>query len=116
MLRFMLSQPSIERRSAMRLSISAGSRVGIAMPGSGTPSGPHRRRKRSNGSCGGFSSGMGAFLGGREKLLHLGLAGCRVLVAQLDERAAERLLEQQVAREVGARAVERACRAQQEAH
>src|SRR5688572_27738828 len=115
MLRFMLSQPSIERRSAMRLSISRGSSVGMAMPGSGTPSGPHRRRKSSKGSCGGCS-GMDASFAVVEKLAHLGLAPRGVLVAQVDESAAEALLEQQVARKVRARAVERAGRAQDETH
>src|SRR5919109_421062 len=98
MLRFMLSQPSIERRSAMRLSISFGSRVGMAMPGNGTPSGPHRRRKNSNGSGG--DSGMDASFAVVEKLPHFSLAPHRVLEAEVDERAAERLLEQQIARKV----------------
>src|SRR5262249_44076522 len=118
MLRFMASQPSTERSSAMRFSISAGSRVGIAMPGSGTPSGPHRRRNNSNGSCGdwsviGFPSDSGSDL---EQLLHLVGAARGVLVAEVDQRAAERFLEQQVAGEVRPRAVERACRAQDEAY
>src|SRR5688572_13021402 len=115
MLRFMLSQPSIERRSAMRLSISLGSSVGMAIPGSGTPSGPHRRRKSSNGSCGGWS-GMDASFAIVEKLAHLGFAPGGVFVAQFDERAAEPLLKKEVAREVGARAVERSAGAQDEAH
>src|SRR5437773_9154194 len=106
MLRFMLSQASIERRSAMRLSSSCGSRVGIAMPGSGTPSGPHSRRNISNGSCGGGAgSAIGVAFRIVEEFLHLGLARRGVLVAQVDQRPAERLLEQQVARQVGARAV-----------
>src|SRR3954470_9414027 len=108
MLRFMLSHASMERRSAMRFSTSFGSKVGIAMPGSGTPRLPHRRRYISNGSCGGFSSAMGRFFRRREELLDLGLAADGVLVAQVDQRAAERLLEKQVAREVRARAVQRA--------
>src|SRR5215831_18408292 len=126
MLRFMVSQPSIERRSAMRFSTSCGSSVGIAMPGSGTPSGPHRRRNISNGSgrvwpenpaFGSFgSSAMGGALGLLEERLHLGLARDRVLVAEVDEGAAERFLEQQVARKVRAGAVERPGRAQDEAH
>src|SRR4051794_35708055 len=116
MLRFMLSQPSIERRSAMRFSISAGSSVGMAMPGIGTPSGPQRRRKSSKGSCGGGWSGMDATFAVVEELPHLGVAAHGVIVAELDQRAAEGLLEQQVARKVRARAVERARRAQDEAH
>src|SRR5262245_33711338 len=116
MLRFMLSQPSTDRSSAMRFSTSFGSSVGIAMPGRGTPSGPHSRRNISNGSWGGFSSAMGSLLGRPEELAHLGLARHRVLVAEVDQRAAERLLEQQVASKVGARAVQGAGRTQDEAH
>src|SRR5262245_25815009 len=115
MLRFMLSQASTERSSAMRFSTSFGSKVGTARPGIGTPSGPHRRRNISNGSGGG-SSAMGLILSRAEELAHLGLARHGVLVAEVDERAAERLLEQQVARQVRARAVERAGGAQHEAH
>src|SRR5207247_9837996 len=104
MLRFMLSQASTERRSAMRFSTSCGSKVGIAMPGSGTPRLPHKRRNISNGSCGGApSSGIGPFLGRIEELAHLGLAADGVLVAQIDERAAERLLGQAIARRGRAR-------------
>src|SRR3954463_9397514 len=110
MLRFMASHPSIERRSAMRLSISLGSRVGIAMPGIGTPSGPQSRRKSSNGSCG--WSGMNASFAIVEKVPHFGFPALRVLVAKVDQRAAERLLEQEVACEVRARAGERAGRSQ----
>src|SRR6185295_11002680 len=98
MLRFMFSQPSTERSSTRRFSTSAGSRVGIDMPGSGTPSGPHRRRNISNGSAGGVSA-MRALLGRSEELSHFGLARHGVLVAEVDQRAAERLLEQQVARQ-----------------
>src|SRR3954467_13132101 len=117
MLRFMLSHASTERRSAMRLSTSFGSNVGIAMPGSDTPRLPHSRRYISNGSCGGgVSSAMRGFFGRREELLDLRLAADGVLVAQIDERAAERLLEEQVARQVRSRAVERAGRLQDEAH
>src|SRR5688572_8112747 len=120
MLRFIVSQPSTERSSAMRFSSSAGSSVGIDMPGSGTPSGPHRRRNISNGSCGGVSAMDLAFWarsgGDFEQFLHLGGPAHRVLVAEVDHRAAERLLEQQVAGQVGAGAVERAGRAQDEAH
>src|SRR3954468_10528146 len=105
MLRFMLSQASTERRSAMRLSSSFGSKVGIAMPGSGTPRLPHRRRYISKGSCGGASSAMDSFFGRREKLLNLGFPADRILVTEVDKRAAEGFLEQQVAREVRARAV-----------
>src|SRR5688500_1274770 len=115
MLRFMLSQASTERSSAMRFSTSCGSKVGMAMPGSGTPSGPHRRRNISNGSGGGVCSAIG-FLGGVEEGPHFRLAGHGVLVAKVDQRPAERLLEQQVAREVRAGAVERAGGAQDEAH
>src|SRR5688500_20359400 len=115
MLRFMLSQPSIERRSAMRLSISLGSSVGMAIPGSGTPSGPHRRRKSSNGSCGGWS-GMDASFAIVEKLAHLGFAPGGVFVAQLDERAAEPLFEKEVDRGVGARAGECFAPGQEGAH
>src|SRR5688572_32734725 len=104
MLRFMLSQASTERSSAMRFSTSCGSKVGTARPGSGTPSGPHRRRNISKGSCGGMSSGMDAALLQAEEFAHLGLARHGVLVAQVDERAAERFLEEQVARQVGPRA------------
>src|ERR671914_2178486 len=116
MLRFMLSQPSMERRSAMRFSISFGSSVGIAMPGRGTPSGPQRRRKSSKGSGSGGCSGMDASFAVFEKLAHLRLARECVLVAELDERTAERRLEKEIAREVGAGPVERAGRAQDEAH
>src|SRR3954466_13517463 len=118
MLRFMLSHASTERRSVMRFSTSCGSKVGIAMPGSGTPRLPHRRRNISNGSCGGGAWSAMALdgLGRVEEFAHLGLAADRVLVAQIDQRAAERRLEQQVAREVGARAVEGAGRLQHEAH
>src|SRR5262245_17467084 len=121
MFRFMVSQPSIERRSVMRFCTSSGSRVGIAIPGIGTPSGPHRRRNISNGSaCGaGLESGwsaMGGAFGGLEERLDLRLARHCVLVAEVDEGAAEGFLEKQVARKVRARAVERAGRAQDEAH
>jgi hypothetical protein len=58
MFRLTCSQDSTERSSAMRLSTSFGSSVGTAMPGTGRPSGPHRRRKISKGSCGGFDSAM----------------------------------------------------------
>src|SRR3954468_5839328 len=116
MLRFMLSQPSIERRSAMRFWISAGSSVGMAMPGTGTPSGPQSRRKSSKGSCGGGWSGMDATFAVVEELAHLGIAPHGVVVAEVDQRAAERLLEQQVARKVRARAVEGAGRSQDETH
>src|SRR6185503_9766737 len=47
MLRFMLSHASTDFSSAMRFSTSCGSKVGTAMPGSGMPSGPHRRRNIS---------------------------------------------------------------------
>src|SRR3982751_4986567 len=100
MLRFMLSQASTERSSAMRLSTSCGSKVGMAMPGSGTPSGPHRRRNISKGSCGGLSSGIRFFLGGIEQFAHFCLAADGVLVAKIDERTAERALEKQIARQV----------------
>src|SRR3982751_5862342 len=118
MLRFMFSQASIERISVMRFSISFGSSVGIAMPGSGTPSGPHRVRNISKGSCGGLEgeSAMGVAFGVVEELPHLGFARGGVLVAEVDQGAAKRFLEQQVARKVGARAVERARWAQNEAH
>src|ERR1043165_6695733 len=100
MLRFMPSQPSTERSSTMRFSTSCGSRVGIAIPGSGTLSGPHSRRNISNGSRGGLSSsGIGSFLGRREEVAHFRLARHGVLVTEVDERAAERFLEEQVARE-----------------
>src|SRR6185503_18132496 len=49
MFRFMLSHASSERSSVMRFSTSFGSKVGTAMPGIGTPSGPHSRRNISNG-------------------------------------------------------------------
>src|SRR4051812_41232335 len=94
MFRFMLSHASTERRSAMRFSTSFGSSVGIAMPGSGTPSGPHSRRNISSGSLG-VESAMG-FLAGVEEFAHLGLSRLRVLVSQVDQRAAERSLEQQI--------------------
>src|SRR3954462_5508776 len=91
------------------------------MPGSGTPSGPHRRRNISNGSDAGApglegSSGMGGTFGGLKEGLHLCLASYGVLVAEADEGAAERFLEQQVTRKVRAGAVERAGRAQDETH
>src|SRR5258708_3900575 len=109
MLRFMLSQASTERRSAILFSTSCGSKVGIAMPGSGTPSGPHSRRNISNGSWGGvLSLAIGPFVRRVEELAHLRLSADGVLVAEVDERAAERFLEQEVAREGRARAVERA--------
>src|SRR3954466_8231433 len=117
MFRFILSHASTERRSEIRFSISFGSSVGIAMPGKGTPSWPQSRRYISKGSCGGGGGGvsaMGAF-GSVEEFAHLGLAHGGVLVAQVDERAAERLLEEQIAREVGTRAVEGTGRTQDEA-
>src|SRR5437868_15350272 len=98
MLRFMLSQASTERRSAILFATSCGSKVGIAMPGSGTPSGPHRRRNISKGSCGGAGSAIGPFLRRIEELLQLGFAADGVLVAQIDQRAAERFFKQQIAR------------------
>src|SRR5262245_29537465 len=100
MLRFMLSQASTERSSAMRFSTSFGSKVGTAMPGTGTPSGPHRRRNISNGSCG-VSAMRPPFLAffQPEELAHLGGARLGVAVTQVDQRLAERLLEQQVARQ-----------------
>src|SRR5439155_16257063 len=118
MLRFMLSHASTERRSVMRFSTSCGSKVGIAMPGSGTPRLPHRRRNISKGSCGGGAWSAMALggLGGVEEFAQLGLAADRVLVAEIDQRAAEGLLEQQVAREVRARAGERPGGLQEEAH
>src|SRR5712671_700103 len=108
MLRFILSHASIERRSVIRFSTSFGSSVGIAMPGSGTPREPHRLRYISNGSCGGRDpeSAMGVAFSFIEELPDLGLARHRVLVAEVDQRAAERLLEQEVARKIGARAVQ----------
>src|SRR5512135_2539603 len=45
---------------------------------------------------------------------HLGLAGHRVLIAKVDQRAAKRLLEEQVTRQVGARTAKRAGGPQQE--
>src|SRR4051812_40220623 len=93
MLRFMLSHASTERRSAMRFSTSLGSKVGIAMPGSGTPRLPHRRRYISKGSWGGVSSAMRCFFDRREELLDLRFSADRVLVAEVDQRTAERLLE-----------------------
>src|SRR5258708_33659497 len=118
MLRFMLSHASTERRSAMRFSTSCGSKVGIAMPGSGTPRLPHRRRYISKGSGGGVFSSAMAFggLGRVEEFAQLGLAADGVLVAEIDERAAEGLLEQEVAREVRARAAQRPGGFQEEAH
>src|SRR5688500_15615948 len=116
MLRFMASHASTDSSSAMRFSTSCGSKVGTAMPGSGMPSGPHRRRNISKGSCGGVLSAMGPIFFDSEEFAYLGFARHGVLVSQVDERAAERLLEQQVARQVGARAVEGASGAQHEAH
>src|ERR1051325_7543969 len=86
MLRFMLSHPSTERSSAMRLSSSCGSKVGIAMPGSGTPRPPQRRRNISKGSCGGASSGLRPFLRQGGDHAHFGLAAAGALVAESDER------------------------------
>src|SRR5688572_20916609 len=116
MLRFMLSHASTDFSSAMRFSTSCGSKVGTAMPGSGMPSGPHRRRNISNGSCGGVGSAMGAVFFQAEEFSHFGFPGDGVLVTQIDERAAERFLEQQVAGQVRARAVEGAGGPQHEAH
>src|SRR5436190_8113064 len=116
MLRFMLSHASTERRSAMRFSTSFGSKVGIAMPGSGTPRLPHRRRYISKGSCGGVSSAMRGLFRRLEELLDLGFAADRVLVAEVDQRAAERLLEEEIAREVRPRAVQRPGGLEHEAH
>src|SRR3990170_103200 len=116
MLRFMLSHASTDFSSAMRFSTSCGSKVGTAMPGSGMPSGPHRRRNISKGSCGGVSSAMGPIFFDSEEFAYLGFARRGVLVPQVDERAAERLLEQQVAREVRAGAAEGAGGAEDEAH
>src|SRR5207237_10112778 len=116
MMRLMLSQASTERSSAMRFSTSCGSEVGIAMPGSGTPRPPHRRRNISKGSCGGGSSGIRPCLRRGEELAHLRFAADGVLVAEIDERAAERLFEEQIARQVRARAVQRAGWLEGEAH
>src|SRR5688572_25936126 len=116
MLRFMLSHASTDFSSAMRFSTSCGSKVGTAMPGSGMPSGPHRRRNISRGSCGGGSSAMGPIFFDSEEFAYLRFTRHGVLITQVDERAAERLLEQQVARQVGARAAEGAGRTQHEAH
>src|SRR5262245_13093160 len=118
MLRFMLSHASTERSSAMRFSTSCGSKVGTAMPGIGTPSGPHRRRNISKGfSGGGVWSAMGlASFVQADELAHFRLARLGVLVAEVDERLAERLLEEQITREVRPRAAQRSGRPQHEAH
>src|SRR4030095_91401 len=91
MLRFMLSHASTDFSSAMRFSTSCGSKVGTAMPGSGIPSGPHRRRNISNGSCGGVCSAMGPILVDGEEFAHLGFARGGVLLAEGDEGGARRL-------------------------
>src|SRR4051794_26462505 len=101
MLRFILSHASTERRSAIRFSISFGSSVGIARPGIGTPSGPQRRLNISKGSCV-CGSAMDVAFGSFEEFLDLARARNRVLVAKIDERATEGLLEEEVARQVGA--------------
>src|SRR3990172_12954216 len=48
--RFMASQFSTDLRSAMRFSISLGSRSGAITPGMGNPMGAHIRFRNSNGS------------------------------------------------------------------
>src|SRR6185503_8594810 len=115
MLRFMLSHASTDFSSAMRFSTSCGSKVGTAMPGSGIPSGPNRRRNISNGSCGGVCSAMGPILVYCEEFAYLGFARRGVLVAEVDERGADRHREHQLARKVRAGAVEGAGGAQHEA-
>src|SRR5258706_15401636 len=105
MLRFMLSQAWTERRAAILFSSCCGSKVGIAMPGSGRPSGPHNRRNISNGSCGGAGSAIGSLVGRVEDLARLRRSADGVLVSEVDQRAAEGFLEQQIARQVRARAV-----------
>src|SRR5689334_14045360 len=118
MLRFILSHASTDLRSLIRFSTSCGSKVGIAMPGSGTPRLPQRRRYISNGSGDGgvFSSATALGHLGSEEFAQLGLAADGVLIAEVDERAAETLLEEEVARQVGARARQRAGGLQDEAH
>src|SRR5205085_12325223 len=117
MLRFILSHASTDLRSLIRFSTSCGSKVGIAMPGSGTPRLPHRRRYISKGSSGGgvFWSAMAFGQFGTEEFAQFGFAADGVLVAEVDQRAAEALLEQEIAREVRARARERAGLLQDEA-
>src|SRR6266853_4034108 len=120
-LRFMLSQFSTDFSSAMRLSTSSGMSVGAITAASGKPIGPQRFLRNSNGSGGWSMSGSGvsaasSLLSRAQKLQHLGAALHGVLVAQIDQRAAVPLLEQQIAREVRSVAVHCADAAQEEAH
>ena len=50
MFTFTVSQASTDLSSAMRLSISETLSVGVIMPGSGSPIGPHSILRNSNGS------------------------------------------------------------------
>src|SRR5882672_1534574 len=120
-LRFMLSQFSTDFSSAMRLSTSSGMSVGAITAASGKPIGPQRFLRNSNGSGGWFMSGPGvraasSLLSWAQKLQHLGAARHGVLVAQIDQRPAVPLLEEQIAREVRPVAVHCTDAPQEKAH
>src|SRR6266853_4389564 len=121
-LRFMLSQFSTDLSSAMRLSSSSRTSVGAITPARGTPMGPQRLFRNSNGS-GGWSMKRGLKVTaasslwlGTQKLQHLGAVRHGVFVTQIDQRPAVPAFEEQIAREVRAVAVHRADAAQEEAH
>src|SRR6266568_5375502 len=120
-LRFILSQLSTDFSSAIRLSTSSGMSVGVITAASGTPIGPQRFFRNSNGSGGWSMSGpevraASSLLSRAQKLQHLGAAGHGVVVAQIDQRPAVPLLEEQIAREVRSVAVHCADAPQEKAH
>src|SRR5947208_7621582 len=121
-LRFMLSQFSTDFSSAMRLSSSSRTSAGAITPARGTPIGPQRLFRNSNGS-GGWSMKRGlqvragsSLLSGTQKLQHLGAVRHGVLITQINQRPAVPAFEEQIAREIRAVAVHRADAAQEEAH
>src|SRR5712664_3682384 len=119
--RFMLSQPSTDFSSAMRLSSSSWMSVGATTPASGKPIGPQRFFRNSNGSGGWFMRrgalrAASSLLSGTQKLQHLGAARHGVLITQIDQRPAVPLLEEQIACEVRAVAIHCADASQEEAH
>src|SRR5260221_9148927 len=104
-LRFMLSQFSSDLSSAMRLSSSSWTSVGAITPASGTPIGPQRLLRNSNGT-GGWSMGRGlkvraafSLLLGGQKIHHPGAARHCFLVAQIRQRFAGPPFEEQKTRE-----------------
>src|SRR5512139_2167111 len=106
----MSSQPSTDLSSAMRLSISLRSSPSPSGPGSGSPMGPQRLLRNSNGS-GGWLMRQGrrpsTLTPVTQELHHLRPARHGVLVAKIDERPAVALLEEQIAGQIRAVAVHR---------